>query len=183
MTEATWSCSGLRAYGDMCVLKATKILVAALMIAGCTAQSAAPSASPTSATASETGSTSTTQTESPSTPVTSDGGLTGGVSGVIYSTTMKAPMKAYLIYLAEKLPLTPGPKYLLTIQQNGSPHAETDAEGHFHMEGVGPGDYALIIWTPQTSYVIPDASGKNELPVVVQKGEITDLGLINIDWP
>ena len=67
-------------------------------------------------------------------------------------------MKSYVIYLAEKLPSKPGPKYLLTIEQKGSPHAGTSCPTAVSVwKASSPGEYTLIIWTPQASYVIPDA--------------------------
>lgn len=108
---------------------------------------------------------------------------TGVVTGRAISSTTGTALAAQGIYLGERLMLTPGPGYLLTLQQESSPHTTTDEAGGFTLLGVPPGEYALILWTPFKSRVALDSSGLVELRVVVQAGRVTDLGSIEVDWP
>src|SRR3990170_8866271 len=94
----------------------------------------------------------------------------GVVIGEIYSLLAEAPLAGQAIYLGERVPLNPGPGYLVTIQQEGSPHVTADAHGRFVFADVPPGDYPLLVWTPFNSYVIPNLKGDRELSVVVEAG-------------
>ena len=113
-----------------------------------------------------------------------ENGSTGGtIVGSVFSSSLDSPLKFYMVYLGEKLLLTPGPDYLLTFEKEASPKAKTDEEGYFEVTDVQPGEYALIVWTPHNSYVITDESGEKEQIVEVINGQTTDLGLLVVEWP
>jgi hypothetical protein len=107
----------------------------------------------------------------------------GVVIGEVFSVTADSPLAGQAIYLGERVPLSPGPGYLVTIQQQASPHVISDEKGRFVFSDIPPGDYPILVWTPFNSYVVPDAKGKRELSVVVEAGKITNLGRIEINWP
>lgn len=108
---------------------------------------------------------------------------TGVVTGYLISKDTADPLSNMGVYLGEYIYLTPGPDYLVTLRQEGSPHSATDGSGRFVITEVPPGDYPIIAWTPFSSYVVPDEKGESELVVSVQAGQIIDVGELIIDWP
>jgi hypothetical protein len=106
----------------------------------------------------------------------------GGVVGYLHSSGNQTPIVGIGIYLGEFLPLDPGPGFLITLEQNESPHTRTDNEGYFEISNVPPGEYPIIVWTPVRSQVIADDSGERELIVIIEAGKETDLGVIEVDW-
>jgi hypothetical protein len=117
------------------------------------------------------------------TTVPAPDGETGVVTGSVFSTKMNAPLSQIGIYLGEYMYLTPGPGYLVTMAQQGSPHTVADSEGRFALDKVKPGDYPLLLWTPFNSHVVSEKDSTNELVVTVKAGEVTDLGEIQVEWP
>ncbi len=108
---------------------------------------------------------------------------TGVVEGRFISKHTNTPLVEQTVYLGEFLPLQPGDDYLVTLEVEGSPHVKTDKEGYFSFEGIIPGDYPIIVWTPFRSLVVPDITGEHELTVSVVAGEVTSLGEVLVNWP
>lgn len=108
---------------------------------------------------------------------------TGIVTGSVFSTNVNAPLSSVGVYLGEYMYLTPGPDYMITMREQGSPHTLADANGRFVIDKVPPGEYPLLLWTPFNSKVVPDAEGTKELIVTVEAGKVTDLGEIRIEFP
>jgi hypothetical protein len=113
--------------------------------------------------------------------------LTDSSSGVITGRLIRdmsgLPLPGVAIYIADLVPLTPGPGNLITIQQKSSVHTTTDANGYFGLI-VKPGDYALVLWTPIRSMVIPDPQHEDkELLVTVEAGKTDDMGEIVVNFP
>jgi len=107
----------------------------------------------------------------------------GMITGRLISITEGKPIVNYLVYLGDKLPLTPGDEYLITLQAQGSPHVVTDSNGDFVFVDLEPGEYPLIVWSPSRSLVIPNEDGTKELNALVEAGKITELGELSITWP
>ncbi len=108
---------------------------------------------------------------------------TGVVVGRFISTTTKGPLVSQIVYLGDFLPLSPGSNYLITLEVERSPHTKTNHNGEFFLVDISPGSYPLIIWTPFRSLVVPDSSGEKEFRVNVMAGEITELGVLDVEWP
>lgn len=109
---------------------------------------------------------------------------TGLVTGRLIHRISQTPLQGQAVYVGDLVPLNLGPEFLITLQQNSSPHDMIDQNGYFAIGGVKPGTYGLIIWNPVSSTVIPDASNPGqELRVTVQAGQTLDLGEIAIDMP
>ena len=107
----------------------------------------------------------------------------GVVVGHLVQEESGSPLASQLIYLGEYIPVTPGPGELITLQVQSSPSTTTDANGYFAFEDVPPGDYPLIVWTPFSSKVVPDAAREKALDVVVAPNKVTRLGEVEILWP
>jgi hypothetical protein len=107
----------------------------------------------------------------------------GVIVGTIFSTKMNGPLPNMGVYLGEYMYMTPGPDYLVTIRQESSLHTFTDSQGRFVFENVPPGKYPILLWTPFSSHVIPDEKHEKELVVEITAGKVTDLDLIEVEWP
>jgi len=64
------------------------------------------------------------------------------------------------------------------LDTSTDPRAATDAAGAFAFLDVPPGEYALAIIGPVGPVIVPGPDG-DEITVVVQAGEISDLGAID----
>jgi hypothetical protein len=92
-------------------------------------------------------------------------------------------MPGITVYLGRRVALEPGPGYVISHTQSGSPHTTSDAGGNFAV-AAPPGEYALIVWTPINAKVIADpADGTKELVVVLSAGMTSSLGDVIVDWP
>lgn len=117
------------------------------------------------------------------TPLPQPSGNAGTVTGRIMQSSTGAPLEGPAVYLGDLSPMTPGPDYLITMQQNSSPHAPIDRDGYFAVTNVKPGTYGLVIWSPIRSTIVADpAKNLKELLVTVKPGEITDTGELVVDW-
>ncbi len=108
----------------------------------------------------------------------------GGVKGRLVLRSTGAPLLGFSVYLGDTLPIQPGDQHAITFQEKSSPHVDVDAQGNFAFVDVTPNTYALVLWTPLKSLVVPDPKQPTkELSIVVKAGEITDLGDIVSDMP
>lgn len=117
------------------------------------------------------------------TTIPAPGEDTGIVTGVVFSTNVNAPLSSVGVYLGEYMYMTPGPDYMVTMREQGSPHTLADSNGRFVIDNVPPGKYPLLLWTPFNSKVVPDEKHEKELVVTVEAGKVTDLGEIRIEFP
>jgi hypothetical protein len=106
----------------------------------------------------------------------------GVVTGRIIVESSGAPLVGVVVYLGEILPLDPGEEYLVTLEEQASPHASIDENGRFIITDIPPGDYPIIVWTPMRSQVLADPDGELEFSVSVQAGEVIDIGVFAVDW-
>jgi hypothetical protein len=108
----------------------------------------------------------------------------GGVTGRFILRSTNQPISDVAIYLGEQLPINNGESYAITVQQSSSPHVPTDQNGKFSLVDIKPGTYALVLWTPKRTMVVADPKqATKELQVVVNPGQITNLGDVVSDMP
>lgn len=70
---------------------------------------------------------------------------------------------------------------MIALSESDDPQAMQDPlTGRFLFTDVKPGTYALVIWTPASSFPILDETGQHLL-IEVQAGEVKDLGVIPIN--
>jgi hypothetical protein len=106
---------------------------------------------------------------------------TGTITGYIVNTTSPGSIVGLTLYLANLLPLTPGPEHFITVNLEHSPRAIVHADGRFIFSDVVPGRYALVLWLPHDSRLITDPNNPEfELIVTAIAGEVTDLGTLKI---
>lgn len=157
------------------------VLMLASLFTACSSDSAEPFESPL--TAAESPLAAPGQTDmAPNVP--EPGTETGVLVGRIFSTSLNEYLGVYPVYLGEILPLAPGDDYLITLKEKESPKVETDEQGYVVFSDIPPGEYAIIVWLPFDSAVVPDPNtADKELRVQVVAGEVTDFGTANIEFP
>lgn len=106
----------------------------------------------------------------------------GIVHGQVYSFTTNEPLINSRIYLAEKVPLEPGPGYTIAFQERTSPSAQTNERGEFLIEDVEPGEYIPIMVTPFGIYPLANAE-TDEIQLIIEAGQIYDLENTSVNWP
>lgn len=109
---------------------------------------------------------------------------TGSVVGVLVDNDGK-PIDDIGVFVAN---LADGPQpgsKMITFQIGSSKRAITDADGRFVINGVAPGSYSLVIWTPTETLTIPPPGGDpgSAILVDVKAGQITDLGRLSSKRP
>jgi hypothetical protein len=106
----------------------------------------------------------------------------GIVYGQIYSYTTNEVLPNVMVYLAEKVPLEPGPNYTISFQEISSPHAQTNERGEFLITEVAPDEYIPIMVTPfGISPLANDTT--DEIELVVESNQTYDLEATYVNWP
>lgn len=108
------------------------------------------------------------------------GAITGQLIG---RESGRPPEGGLIVYLGDISYLQPESIPVVTMKQQSSPHTMTDESGNFAFLDLGPGTYALILWTPVNSLVINDPETGDGLLVTVEAGAITELGEITVNLP
>jgi len=106
----------------------------------------------------------------------------GIVHGQVYSFTTNEPLINSRIYLAEKVPLEPGPGYTIAFQERTSPNAQTNERGEFLIEEVDPGEYIPIMVTPFGIYPLANEE-TDEIQLIIKAGQIYELENTSVNWP
>ncbi len=100
----------------------------------------------------------------------------GAVKGRILNTVTGQDVVGIAVYLGTFTSMGSDGGQIVTMRENASPHTLSNLGGYFAITDVEPGTYALILWTPFNSIVVPDPETGAEYAVTVEAGEITDLG-------
>ena len=106
----------------------------------------------------------------------------GVIYGMIYSLTNEDPITFTKIYLATKIPVDPGDEYMVSIQENSSPHAQSNSNGEFVITDIEPGEYILVLVTPISTLPILDINNE-QIEFSIEAGELIDFNDIYAYWP
>ncbi len=88
------------------------------------------------------------------------------------------------IFFGTRLPLTPGPDFLVNMSPQTSPKAVLDKEGYFAIADLPPGEYALVIWSPHNSVMIGEKQQPDKVMLMkVSAGQQLDLGALVTKMP
>lgn len=90
---------------------------------------------------------------------------------IVYSD--KSPFDDDTIYLA---PVYEGTA--IVLDTSSSPGAKTDQDGKFCTTDITPGDYVLIIGSPELSYEIYSEDGTSAVVYTAEAGETLDIGVV-----
>jgi hypothetical protein len=117
------------------------------------------------------------------------GANTGVVTGRVLDVDSGGALGNLEVYLGYKNYLTPEPgapagaAYTYEIQRNSSPHIFADEQGRFALGEVPPGEYILIVFTPNSISVAFEQNSDMELAVIVEAGKVLDLGDVPVTNP
>jgi hypothetical protein len=107
----------------------------------------------------------------------------GAVTGRIINAATGQRTIGMTVYLGTVKPMGSKDGNIVTMKENASPHTLSDADGYFAFTDIEPDTYALILWTPLNSIVVPDPDTGREFMVTVQDGQITELGDVVSNLP
>jgi hypothetical protein len=152
-----------------------------MALAACNSQ---PDPSTATAPAAVTAGPATPTAHIPTVVVPTASGETGVVTGRILIAATGAPMAGVRVYLAERVFLTPGPDYVISLTEQGSPHTTADVDGFFALAAPPSDHYSLVVWTAVDSRVVADPNDTTkELSVQLAANQTLELGDLTINWP
>lgn len=71
---------------------------------------------------------------------------------------------------------------VVSLHRNEAPRAKPTTDGWFAISDVTPGEYGVVFYTPDISFLLDDGAG-HSLMIELEPGEIVDLGRIEITLP
>jgi hypothetical protein len=96
------------------------------------------------------------------------------------SRTQQAPLEG-VVYLGQVLSLDNG-KPVVRLDREVDPFAVPDSSGRFVFPEVEPGEYGLILYTPEATFLVDREDGSSML-FVVEPGKVLDIGIIEVPMP
>ena len=107
----------------------------------------------------------------------------GGIIGRLASGSLNGP--GYVggdLYLGSLIPADdPKAQPMVSFSEGIDPKAGVyQSDGRFAFNNVQPGNYALVVWNPVTSFVVELPNGGGMVQVKVEPDKVTDLGVIVI---
>jgi hypothetical protein len=106
------------------------------------------------------------------------GATIGGL--IIDEITQQAPPES-IIYLGT-LKYTENGFPVVSLNRNAAPLAILPPNGAFVLENVAPGEYALVFFTPDFSFLVEDNEGVSVI-FTVEEGDVLDLGTFLVSTP
>lgn len=101
------------------------------------------------------------------------------MTGKLESATSQS-LSGITLFLGVILPLNSGQAHLVNINPDQSPKTTISADGGFEFSNIAPGQYALVLWSPLQSIIVPDPhDSQQDLLVTVTSDQIIDLGVLN----
>ena len=152
-------------------------LLAALILAACTVPTLTPAPSPFKSPLN------TPASPAPSNPAPTPKSGTGAVIGRTVAGSLDGP--GYVgdeLYLGSLIPASdPQAEPMISLSENVDPKADIyQSDGYFAFNNVQPGNYALVMWNPVSSFVVELPNGSGMVQVKVEPDKVTDLGVIVI---
>ncbi|MBU6361513.1 MAG: hypothetical protein WCL57_15490 [Chloroflexota bacterium] len=93
-------------------------------------------------------------------------------------------LEGVTIFFGTRLPLTPGPDFLINMSPQTSPKAVLDKDGFFAIADLPPGEYAMVLWSPHNSVMIGEKQDPDKImSLKVSAGQQLDLGAIISKMP
>jgi uncharacterized surface anchored protein len=93
--------------------------------------------------------------------------------------TNNTPIKHITVYAAA-IDESTGAK-LASVDPAVNPRTETDANGYFSFSGLQPGEYALVVSTPN-GLILPETSASQSVVFTGKADQVTDMGLVLIGY-
>jgi hypothetical protein len=107
------------------------------------------------------------------------------LTGTLYTYTGNAPIPGTGFYL---IPVTGNDEEQGSlIAPQGNPEAirgQSDSQGRFAFDNVPPGRYQLVVWAPyQWIVAVESPTVDAPLVIVLEPGQQSALGRVNVPWP
>jgi hypothetical protein len=103
----------------------------------------------------------------------------GTIGGVIVNEGTNQPPPESLLYIAPLLYTDQGLP-IVSLDRQNDPVAVLPPQGLFVFENIEPGEYSLVFFTPDYSFLIEDQSSGDSLILTVSPNQVIDLGLIEL---
>lgn len=107
---------------------------------------------------------------------------TGVIVGLVSSYSSQKPLAKVKIYLANKVPLEPGPGYVISFQEKSSPQTDTNSQGQYLITKIPPGEYVILMVTPFGTYPLANDE-TDQIELDIKAGDVVDVGLAYVNWP
>jgi hypothetical protein len=109
---------------------------------------------------------------------------TGAITGVLLNKDTGEPLENLTVFAAT---ISEDDDIISYNDQTSSRgHVLPGNEGRFSIKQVEPGRYSLALWTPKSSLLVPDPESddpSSAILVIVEAGEVTDVGTIRVPQP
>lgn len=109
---------------------------------------------------------------------------TGAITGVLLNKDTGEPLENLTVFAAT---ISEDDDIISYNDQTSSRgHVLPGNEGRFSIKQVEPGRYSLALWTPKSSLLVPDPESddpSSAILVIVEAGEVTDVGTIHVPQP
>lgn len=100
---------------------------------------------------------------------------------IVEAETQRAPLES-VVYLGEVVRLDNGTP-VVRLERKSAPFATPSAEGWFIFGDVQPGEYGLVVYTPDFSFLVDNPRDAESLIFTVHSEEVLDLGTIEVVMP
>lgn len=108
----------------------------------------------------------------------SDTGL-ATVGGIVIDAKTRRARDESIIYLGELIH-TDKELPVIRLDKQLAPFAIIEGNGEFAISNVAPGDYALVFFTPEYSFLLEDEDSGESIIVSIEEGDVIDIGLIEL---
>jgi len=94
------------------------------------------------------------------------------------ATTQELPL-----YLGTLVPMEPGDTFVISMSPTNAPMTLMNVDGYFVFSDIEPGTYALVFWTPMSTWVFSNSETQESVVITFEANQITELGEIIVDLP
>lgn len=110
-------------------------------------------------------------------------GLGSAVGRLVDYETGEAITQALPLYLGELVPMSPGDSFVISMSPTTSPSTLVDVNGYFVFSDIEPGTYALVFWTPLSSWVLSNPETRESVTITFEADKTIEVGEIVVDLP
>jgi len=100
---------------------------------------------------------------------------------IVDSQTQQVPLEG-VVYLGNVASMDTG-KPVIRLDRETAPFAIPAKSGEFVFQNVIPGEYGLVLYTPDFSFLVDDPQGEGSLIFTVVPDQVLDVGRIKVTMP
>jgi len=110
-------------------------------------------------------------------------GLGSAVGRLLDYETGQATTQELPLYLGTLVPMEPGDTFVISMSPTNAPMTLMNVDGYFVFSDIEPGTYALVFWTPMSTWVFSNSETQESVVITFEANQITELGEIIVDLP